>query len=152
MEDTEDRILERSTEDLPVRLTIEELAERGTTIGRRMESRDLEEARFDEVKERHKATLKHLDAEIGRLGRTLHTGIEYREVATVTVMNWTGECVETIREDTGAVVRSRPLLPEEKQHELFRRKDPEAGALGNAPRVPDYPEADKPPRMGGKRA
>lgn len=149
MED--ERILERDTESLPVRLTTDELAQCGTHIGRRMDDRAREEDDFEAAKESHKGRLKRIEGDISEIGRMLSTGVEYRQVATTTVLNWPAEKVETRRDDTGAVIHTRPLRPEERQQELFRRKELEAGKIGGEG-IDASPEAiERAERALGKR-
>ena len=135
-DETKDRILSRDTESLPVRLTIDEMASLGAAIGRCMADRRRQEEDFDAKKDDHRSRMKRIDVEIATIGDSLNSGMDYRDVETLTVLNWNAEQVETRRSDNGTVVRTRPLRPEERQHELFRRGDPRAA-------VPEAPENDE---------
>lgn len=60
--------------------------------------------------------------EIARIGRILELGAEPRQVECDVLMNWEDGRIETVRLDTGEVVDSRAMNPEERQREMFRGK------------------------------
>jgi hypothetical protein len=100
---------------LPCILTQAERAERGAALGREAE---LLEATEEEKKESAASFKKKIDghkAEVMRLARIVRTGKESREVPCGWKLDLLAESVHLIRLDTGEVVRSRPMTPEERE-------------------------------------
>lgn len=115
------RILWKGKRDLPFQLTPEELTLRELVIGEKMEARrQLEEERLVVLAD-FKKRREGLDKEIADIGRTLQTGTELREVDCETVIDETAVRAETVRKDTGEIIDFRPLTPDERQREMFRR-------------------------------
>ncbi len=102
-------------QELPVRLTPEEKARKSEQLVKALEDKDgLESAKkaaSDDFKQR--LTLK--DGEVKKLTREVSTGVEYRDVACEEVMAFGRNQVDLIRQDTGEIVSSRSMRPEERQ-------------------------------------
>ncbi len=105
-------------QELPVRLTPDEKARKSEQLVKALEDKDgLEHAKkaaVDDFKQR----LTAKDYEVKRLTREVSTGIEYREVACEEVMAFGRSQVDLIRSDTGEVVSSRAMRPEERQEAM----------------------------------
>lgn len=122
------RVLWRGKRELPFSLTPEELTLRGRVIGEKMEQRRLLDEERLEAMADFKARREALDKAIADLGRTLQTGTELREVECETVFDETNTRAETVRTDTGEIIDFRPLTPEERQREMFRRNSTTKGS------------------------
>jgi hypothetical protein len=124
------RVLWRGKRHLPFQITPEELTLQGRVIGEKMEQRrQLDEERLEAMAD-FKARRESLDKAIADIGRTLQTGTELREVDCETLIDDTNTRAETVRTDTGEVVDFRPLTPEERQREMFRRNSPPKDGQG----------------------
>ncbi len=97
---------------------------------------------------RVRAALKDRASQASQLAVEVRTGFESREVACLERVDEAGERIETVRTDTGEVVRTRPLGFDERQQALFagaapRRHAPDAEMEPDY--VPDGAEALAPP-------
>jgi hypothetical protein len=105
----------KSIEQLPCLLTPEELLVRGkmaAALG----------VQIHEKKEAQKAAAAAAKIEIERLEneqvkhlKEIHTGNETRPIECFERPRYDANMVDVVREDTGTVIRSRPLHPSEKQ-------------------------------------
>lgn len=128
-----------------VHLTDDELKQRGTEIGRLMVQRSQELVAFEEKRVAHKKALQTIDRRVGDLSRALSTGTELRGVECKVFVNEAITHVETVRTDTGEVINTRALEPEERQRRLFRAGEAQtiAGAHGEKPREPESVDDDE---------
>lgn len=102
-------------ERLPCQLTEREKLTKGQELVARLgEKEELE----DELKSSAKAFKRQItvkDEAARNLSQEIRTGIEYREVECRAVASFAQNLVETVRCDTGDVIRSRAMLPAERQ-------------------------------------
>ena len=111
--------LERWTENLRCDLTDEEVRERADRAARSY--KDAAE-RSDELQahaKEERGAIGKLNAEVGQLLRAVAERAEYRSVDVRHHRNETAATMDTVREDTAEVVRSRPFTPDERQIGLF---------------------------------
>lgn len=117
------RNLSSHAERLPVKLTHEEHFE----AGRRLANIDAEIWDHGEhekaVKKDLAATRGRLESERSRLALMVRTGEELRDVRCSVEADAVKRVAETVRSDTGTVVRTRPLTEEEMQGKLFTEKE-----------------------------
>lgn len=105
-----------------VKLTEDELLDRGRRLAECHSRIDDADAALNEAKADHKAAVTPIMTEIDTLAATIRRGTEDRSVTCDLVINEPMTRVETVRRDTGEIVRVRPLTEEERQRELFRRQ------------------------------
>jgi len=121
-DETPRRTLRRETRSLTCTLTREEIQYRGRQVGVKAGELREENASFEAAKEDHKARTKRLEEDITLLHGALETGTESRGVECEHVINEELTRVELIRSDSGEIVDYRPLTPEERKREMFRRE------------------------------
>ena len=110
---------ERWTETLRCDLTDEEVRARADQAARTYkDAAERSEALQAHAKE-ERGAIATLNAEVGQLLRAVAERAEYRPVDVKSVRNEIGGVMETVRLDTGEIVRSRPFTPDEKQIGLF---------------------------------
>jgi len=102
-------------EELPCRLSEEEIDERGREAGAL--AADLERFKEHAKKEKKKLTDKEKDMteKLFGLGKAVETGVETRDVGCYEHANLARYVVETVRMDTGTVVRTRPMDEQERK-------------------------------------
>lgn len=128
-----DRVLAREDRDLPVTLTPREKAARSEELVQAMSKQRRLEDELEGVKADFKGRIARVADDVGALFRTLERGTEIRSVSCERRVNVDGESVDTIRLDTGELVVSRPMTPEERQRELFRSGKRASAAPAAAP-------------------
>jgi len=110
-------------EEVPVDLRQDEIVARATDLSgaiRRRMALDDEKKRFtDDWKDR--AT--KIDQEVQRLNRIVGDRKEGRSVECIEKRNEVDCTMETVRLDTGEVIRARPMTPNERQLKLVSIKD-----------------------------
>ena len=109
--------LYRTTQQLPVKLTVDELLTAGKTLGQVIENIATEESAQNRQKADMKATLSRLEDERGLLARMTRSGHETRAVETVAYLFESGT-VSVIRADTGEEILNRKATPDELQDNL----------------------------------
>ena len=146
-------------ESQPVRLSTNDLVERGAQLSATLVRIGNDEAHAKAVAAGAKAALESLRGEAAELARVVHTRQENRPVECRDSYDRIALTVETTRLDTGEVVYSRPMTAEERKHALqeeldFARK---AGAqeaadetLANARPAGLAPGAEVPAKRGRK--
>ena len=107
------------TEILPVPLTEAELLARGDEAARIQETRDRKDGERDAANKAAKAEIQGLEETLHHLLRQVRRKSEDREVEVLDRRNEDELTMEVVRTDTGEVIRSRPLTPEELQIKLF---------------------------------
>ena len=100
---------------LPCKLSNEELLERGQQLGAVTQDIADEEARQVSIKQELKARLTELESQRMQLATQITRREEMREVEIVPERDYTLAKYYEIRQDTGEVVKERPLTPEERQ-------------------------------------
>lgn len=121
------------TMPLPVQLTKPELDVRAQELASAEGVLDEAETRLDRWTEAAKETKKGIENEISdarddvrRLALIVREGREKRDVQVVDESDFEAAVVRTVRVDTGAIVATRGMTPEERQRGLFH--DAKAGA------------------------
>jgi len=119
-------------EELPVKLTHGEWETQSKLLATKLS----EKAKFDEESKAAKAKLnqeeKDRKTEIFKLGREVETGVGDRQVECYEVPDKMKHIFEVIRQDTGEVIRTRPMSQEERatadQTSLFGDDDDKHGS------------------------
>jgi hypothetical protein len=112
------RVLSTGTERLMTRLTPHEFEDRAEGLARAVQDVATEEARHADVKAQLKADLTKLEAERDRLTSVVSRRAELREVPVRLLADLEmGEAL-LVRDDSGEVVRRRPLTEAERQEPL----------------------------------
>ena len=106
-------------EDLRCELTPEELAAKADECALALGGIDQLNAERKEAIEETRGELKRVGAEVAKLARELREKACYREVNVHEERRFAENTIAIVREDTGALVRSRPMTPEERQVALF---------------------------------
>lgn len=112
----------QKTEMLPCLLTESEVRERGESAAALHAERKRIEEALEGEKTEAKSKLKTIDLEMGLLMHQIRTKHEDREVAVIYRENLddaTDPRIETVRTDTGELVRSRPMTLDERQGKLL---------------------------------
>jgi hypothetical protein len=107
------------TRTLPVRLTEDEITQRGRAIAKFVKDQtEIEEAKKTAMSG-FKEKLDVCAESIGKLSRSITTGEEDREVECHWNKDFGRRVADLIRNDTGEVVETRPLSADEMQEKLF---------------------------------
>lgn len=114
-------------EILPCPLNDDELRERADRAARKQAELESEEEQIALLKKASKERTERLGSEVRSLLREVRTRSEDRDVQVVDRVSDEGDLMETVRTDSGEIVRSRPLTPAEKQVVLFPGRE-HAGA------------------------
>lgn len=105
----------KTIEQLPVALTPEELLVRGkmaASLGVQIyEKKEAQKAATAAAK----VEIERLEDEQGKHLQEIHTGNETRPIECFEQPDFARNMVDILREDTGAVIRSRPMHPNERQ-------------------------------------
>ncbi len=105
-------------QELPVQLTRDEKARKSEQLVRALDDQDALELGKKAAADDFKQRLTAKNAEVRRLTREVSTGVEYREVACEEVMAFERSQVDLVRTDTGEIVSSRAMRPEERQEAM----------------------------------
>jgi hypothetical protein len=73
---------------------------------------------FDVQKEKHKKALGTLEGQAGALGDLIRKGYELRDAECTIQFDYEGGQVNTVRADTGEIVKTRPMTDNEKSKGL----------------------------------
>jgi len=103
------------TETLSCTLTPAESAARAFELAVLVRKIEDEETAAKAAAAAARDSMKELDADLRRLARVVREGKEDRQVEVRVTRNPTDATVETVRVDTGEIVRSRAMTPEERQ-------------------------------------
>jgi hypothetical protein len=101
--------------ELPVTLTADEKALRGEEMAREVANHALLEAQKKDEMKRLGELIKDSDERISDLATQVRTGIEHRSVRCIELPRHLRNMVELQRADTGEIVDSRPMRPDERQ-------------------------------------
>lgn len=114
-----DTVIRRFVCMLPVRLSSEELRERGSMLAHQHDLADKHEVEASETKKRLKFRAETIEAEASRLAEIIRAKQEPREVEVeVRLTKKAGE-VEEVRIDTGEIIITRKMLDSEAQTDLL---------------------------------
>jgi hypothetical protein len=119
---------EKATEILPVRLTPVELAARADELANLLQKRDQVDEEKSAANSRFKMQFDEIDTRMSALGRELRDKEVPREVEVTRTMNYSEKIVETVRNDTGELVRTRSMSPDELQMRFLPGGDAQEGA------------------------
>lgn len=107
------------TRVLPVRLTGDELLDRGASLAAVIQDIDSEERRQNDQKAQMKARLAELDARRTQLAIVIGRKEEDRDVEVQVFNDYDKGTVEVVRVDTGEAVSRRRMTDEERQQRLL---------------------------------
>ena len=108
-----------NTETLPVVLTDIELLDLGQKLAEKHREGRMEEDDQKEAKSAMKERLEGIENEINRLAGLIRERREYRQVEVHEVKDFSRSMVDTLRDDTGELVRTRPMTSEDRTVSLF---------------------------------
>ncbi len=125
---TEKRFPEAKTDktsmDLPCDLTQEELVKRGEALSSLISDHTLLESRAKEVSKEFKDKVSSIALTIREVSHVIANKRETRKVQCMKTWDYKRGVVEIHRNDTGELVSSRSMTPEERQGNLFDFKAP----------------------------
>lgn len=103
---------------LPCQLTEREKLSKGQELVARLGEKEELEERMKSAASAFKRQITVKDEESRKLSGEIRTGIEHRQIECRVIASFAQNSVETMRMDTGEVIRSRAMLPEERQGAL----------------------------------
>lgn len=112
----------KMVESLPCQMSKEEIAMKSSQMAGKLDELNTVEASKASETKRMGEEMKRLKSQLDHLGTEVRHGIEYRPTECYEVPRYRELKVDIVRDDTGEVVRSRAMHPNERQ---------EALALGN---------------------
>jgi hypothetical protein len=108
----------KTTQWLPVKLTDDEVAERADALARTLRELATADMNHKLAASKHRKQVKTLRDEIAELGREVESRKTERDVEVDDVPDYDCGVMERIRLDTGELVASRVMTPEERQQGL----------------------------------
>lgn len=105
-------------ESLPCEMTPAELALKSSQMASKLDELNGVEAEKSRVTKKLGEDMKTLKAQLDHLGTEVRTGIEYRPIECYEVPRYERLKVDLVRMDTGEIVRSRAMHPNERQEAL----------------------------------
>jgi len=105
-------------EKLPCELTRDEKLMKADQMAEHLKTRAEVELEASSVAGTFKRQLKELDRAIGDRAEEIRSGVEYRPVECAMRDRFRDNQVDTVRLDTGEIVRSRPMTITERQGSL----------------------------------
>lgn len=115
--------VERFTENLPVVLTSEQIAERANRAAHRISDRDHMEEELKAYTKTEKSKIAKVESEIRHLSEEVRTKTTYQDVHCERRYDYDSGRVQEVRTDTGVVLSDREMNEREKQRELFDGED-----------------------------
>lgn len=112
------KVVRTESRHLPVKLDDHELRERGDQLAAVIQDMNTEEKRQTDAKAGMKARLAELDAKKTQLAITIARHEEDRDITVDVIHRFDKFIVESVRQDTGEVVTSRPMTEIERQQTL----------------------------------
>jgi hypothetical protein len=106
------------TRRLPCKLTDQERQFKGDQLVQKMHAMEEAEDLFEVIRDSHKTRIKEFEKEISVLSRVIRERSEERDVEVTEDKDYESKTAKTIRLDTGDVVDSRPLSPQELQRPI----------------------------------
>lgn len=104
---------EIKTQNLPVKLTQEEIKERGKQLAKTLAEKQVQEAERKHANDVFKGKISALESRAEDLARVVNNGIEYREVEVFEEPNLSDGVMRIYRRDTGELVDTKTLNQEE---------------------------------------
>lgn len=108
----------KTTRELACRMTAPEKAVKSDQLVAALQDKDALEDRKKASADEFKSLITDKDRAIKKLTREVATGVEYREVDCGEVLVFARNQVDLVRLDTGEVVDSRTMRPEERQEAM----------------------------------
>lgn len=105
-------------ESLPCRMTTEEIALKSSQMAAKLAELNGIEANKQQVTKQLGEDMKRVKGQLDAVGTEVRTGIEYRPIECYEVPRYRGLKVDMVRGDTGDVVRTRAMHPNERQEAL----------------------------------
>jgi hypothetical protein len=105
-------------EELPCHLSAHEKLLKSESLAERLKDVHVAEAEKKDAMEEFKLRLGGLEKQIDKLALEVRTGREYREVECFESASYSDNKVDIVRKDTGEVVRSRAMHPNERQEKM----------------------------------
>jgi hypothetical protein len=118
----------RTVEQLPCKLTGEELLLKSKQLAQLAKDRAALDDERKTAAARIKAAMDEKEAAMHALVDEVHSGEEQRPIECYERPRYPEGMVELVRSDSGAVVRSRPMHPSERQTALDMGEMPELDA------------------------
>ena len=112
-------------ESLPCLLTSQEKLVKGEELVKRLEEKEDLEDKKKKSADDFKGAISIKEFDVKRLARQIGTGIEHREIECRELFHFARNLVETIRMDTGEVIRSRAMRVEERQEGFQYADEPD---------------------------
>lgn len=116
-------MIQRWDEEIPVNLTDTEIRQYGKDLASVLDKLSDVRAEKKEADADFKKRIQEIESTVRDLTRKISTGKEERKVPLKAVENKSKWEVDIYREDTGELVRSRPMTAEERQANLFDKTD-----------------------------
>jgi hypothetical protein len=117
-ERTEDIKRESFRQELQVKLSAAEVADRAQRAAHLIADHDAQEATFKEQAGANKLTLKRIGSEMRKVSEEVRSGSTYRDVPCERIYNWTVGSVKDVRTDTGETIKERAMSESERQKSL----------------------------------
>jgi hypothetical protein len=133
------RLIKETVKNLPCTLTGIERGKRGEELASIVQDIGNEEARQKNQKDQMKETLSALEANMRKVSSIVHSGVEYRDIKTITWMLDSNK-VQIIRTDSGEIIEERDARADEMQLSLDMMKEKKDVAPAEEPA--DLPFAD----------
>ena len=106
------------TETLPVNLTTDEKLDYAARAARAVDNIAQMQSEAKSTAADFKARIKDDTEEVAKLSRCIRTGIDYRPIEIREIVEHDKSHAAVYRQDTGKLVRTRPLTPDEMQTSL----------------------------------
>lgn len=116
---TADNVVRRLSMMLPVRLTPDELLERGSALAHQRQVSVDHEMHAADIKKRLKERTEEISMETGRLAAIIRTKQEPREVTVEVRLAKRKGWVDEVRLDTGEVIHTRQMTGDESQTDML---------------------------------
>jgi len=137
-----------NTQNLPVRLTTDELLMRSDELAKKIHERDAAEREMKSAQGAAKRKIDVLELEIGRLAEVVRDRQEDRPVEVTEVKNWLRLTMDTVRIDTGELVGSRSMSAYERNEALpFAADDTPRNLEGGPAAEEPAPEPEPVPEL-----
>jgi hypothetical protein len=109
--------------DLPCAMTDDEKRLKGIALAQAVEEKRALDAEKKEWSEEHKSRVGRVDTRIFQLSHQVTTGRETRAVDCAEYERYPAHMVDLVRLDSGEVVFSRPMRPDELQTSMEMQQD-----------------------------
>jgi len=120
----------KTTKRLPVKLSDDELLERGKQLVESMRKTAVAEAEREADNKKRKGDIALMEEVTSRLASIIRDGQEDREVECELRKDFEHSSVTTVRTDTGEIVDTRVMDNEERQEQMFERQTHREPAKG----------------------